>query len=59
MSYEGTTYRHTDIHTYIQTYIHIDRQTEPNYDIDIAKVLAVSIIKWGEKNQNALTGKLC
>ena len=25
---------HTDIQTYRQTYIHTDRQTEPNYDIE-------------------------
>ena len=31
MRYVATTFRHTDI----QTYIHTDRQTEPKYDIDI------------------------
>ena len=27
--------KHTNIQTYRHTYIHTDRQTEPNYDIDI------------------------
>ena len=39
MSYEGTTYRHTDI----QTYRHTDRQTEPNYDIDVPVHEAIDV----------------